>query len=59
MKVCLIECPVCGVEVELKEDVVNGELLSCGDCGVNLEVKLDVTLSTLVEAPQEEEDWGQ
>lgn len=59
MKDCLIDCPACGVEVKLGEDTINGELISCGSCGANLEVKLDITLSTLVEAPQEEEDWGQ
>ena len=54
------ECPVCGAEVKLGEDTVQGELLSCGDCGTELEVKGTSNPSfTLAEAPQEEEDWGE
>ena len=27
------ECPVCGGDISLADDVVTGELLECGDCG--------------------------
>ncbi|MEE9432443.1 MAG: lysine biosynthesis protein LysW [Melioribacteraceae bacterium] len=52
------ECPVCGAEVELGKDTVQGELIECSDCGTELEVtKIDPF--EVSEAPQEEEDWGQ
>jgi alpha-aminoadipate carrier protein LysW len=52
------ECPVCGATVDLKEDTVEGELIACADCGSELEVT-GVNPFTLVEAPKEEEDWGE
>ena len=54
----MAECPVCGAEVELSADVVEGELLECPDCGSELEV-LAVDPPELGEAPASEEDWGQ
>lgn len=29
------ECPVCGGEVEISADPVEGELLECAECGVD------------------------
>ena len=52
------ECPVCGAEITLADDVVKGELLECDDCGSELEV-LSVDPVKLEEAPEAEEDWGQ
>ena len=54
----MAECPTCGIEVKLNADVVEGELLECTDCGTELEVQ-KLTPAVLVEAPQEEEDWGE
>ena len=54
----MVECPVCGVSVELKEGTEKGELLQCSDCGTELEVN-GVNPFTVKEAPQEEEDWGE
>jgi alpha-aminoadipate carrier protein LysW len=54
----MIECPVCGAEVSLSDDVVKGELVECADCGTELEVT-GVDPVTLQEAPEAEEDWGQ
>ena len=34
----MVECPVCGGEVELAQDAVVGELMECADCGSELEV---------------------
>ena len=54
----MIECPVCGAEISLTDDVVKGELLECEDCGSELEVTgLDPVTVEL--APEAEEDWGQ
>ena len=52
------ECPVCGAEITLADDVVKGELLECDDCGSELEV-VSLKPVTLEEAPEAEEDWGQ
>ena len=52
------ECPICGAEVTVGEDAVQGELITCPDCGSELEVR-NIAPVQLTEAPQEEEDWGQ
>ena len=52
------ECPVCGAELKLAADVVQGELIECGDCGTELEVE-SVDPILVAEAPTEEEDWGE
>jgi alpha-aminoadipate carrier protein LysW len=52
------ECPICGVNIELGDDTVVGELIECPDCGTELEVT-GVNPFILTEAPQEEEDWGE
>ena len=54
----MAECPVCGGEVELADDTVEGELIECPDCGSELEV-LAVDPPRLGEAPEVEEDWGE
>ena len=54
----MAECPVCGAEVALSDDVVKGELIECEDCGTELEVT-GTDPVTLEEAPEAEEDWGQ
>ena len=54
----MTECPVCGAELQLSDDLVVGELLECADCGAELEVTgLDPV--TVEEAPEAEEDWGE
>jgi alpha-aminoadipate carrier protein LysW len=52
------ECPVCGAELTLSNDLVVGELMECDDCGSELEVTA-VDPVTIAEAPEAEEDWGQ
>ena len=52
------ECPVCGADVEIADDAVQGELITCPECGVELEV-LSINPPEVAEAPQEEEDWGE
>lgn len=51
-------CPVCEAEVELADDVEEGEIVECAECGSELEV-LSTDPPELAEAPQEEEDWGE
>ncbi len=52
----MAECPVCGAEIVLDDDVEVGEIISCEDCGSELEV---TGKDSVQEAPQEEEDWGE
>jgi alpha-aminoadipate carrier protein LysW len=54
----IAECPECAAEVELSDDVMEGEIVNCPDCGVELEV-VSVDPPTLELAPEEEEDWGE
>lgn len=54
----MAECPICGAEIELGKDTVEGELLECPECGTELEV-VSVDPPELQEAPGEEEDWGE
>lgn len=54
----MVECPVCGAELTLAEDSVEGELIPCGDCGTDLEVT-SLNPPEVSEAPKEEEDWGE
>lgn len=54
----LVECPECAAQVELPEDVVEGEIIQCPECAMELEVtSLDPLQIDL--APEEEEDWGE
>jgi alpha-aminoadipate carrier protein LysW len=52
------ECPECAAEIQLDDDVIEGEIIECPECGVELEI---VTLEPLelALAPEEEEDWGE
>lgn len=52
----MAECPVCGLEFKLDEGSEKGEIITCKDCGSELEV---TGQDSVVEAPQEEEDWGE
>lgn len=54
----MVECVVCGAELTLAADTVEGELITCDECGSELEVT-GVDPFTVEEAPQEEEDWGE
>ena len=56
--VMIAECPVCEAEVEIPDDAEEGEIIECADCGAELEIA-SVDPPELVEAPEEEEDWGQ
>lgn len=52
------ECPECGAEIELSDDVMAGEIVVCPDCGVECEV-LSLDPLELGLAPEEDEDWGE
>jgi alpha-aminoadipate carrier protein LysW len=55
-----IRCIDCDAEIEMKNDAVNGEILSCHDCGMDYVVIIDGTGSQLLkELAIEGEDWGE
>lgn len=51
-------CPVCDGVFRVSAGVVVAEIVKCRECGSELEVK-DTAPLALVEAPSEEEDWGE
>lgn len=53
-----VSCPECAAEIELDDDVLDGEIVDCPDCGVELEV-ISLDPLTVDLAPEEEEDWGE
>jgi alpha-aminoadipate carrier protein LysW len=52
------ECPECAADVNLPEDVIEGEIVQCAECGIELEV-IGLDPPALDLAPEEEEDWGE
>jgi alpha-aminoadipate carrier protein LysW len=52
------DCPECGAELSLHDDLEAGEIVDCGTCGAELEV-VDVNPPVLERAPELEEDWGE
>ncbi len=52
------ECPECGAEMELDENIMVGEIVVCADCGVECEV-VSLDPVELALAPEEDEDWGE
>lgn len=52
------ECPECGADVALHDDIEVGEIVDCGTCGAELEVT-DDNPPVLEAAPELEEDWGE
>ena len=54
----MANCPECGAELSLHDDVETGEIIDCGTCGGELEV-VDTGPVVLETAPELEEDWGE
>lgn len=54
----MVECPECGAELNLKDNVEAGEIFECHDCGTELEVRSANPLK-VEKAPEVEEDWGE
>jgi len=52
-------CIDCGRELEIPEDVLEGEIIGCPDCGLDYVIKLDEGEITLNELTIEGEDWGE
>jgi len=52
-------CPDCYFEIDVPEDVLEGEILSCQDCGLDLEVEIIDDKIEIVPIAIEKEDWGE
>jgi alpha-aminoadipate carrier protein LysW len=53
-----LECPVCGLEVEVPDDALPGEVIE-HDCGAVLEVVKDGDGFRLRPLDEIKEDWGE
>lgn len=53
-----ISCQVCGADIEIPDDVLDGELVSCPSCGQKYQVVIQNGLIQLKLIKVEEEDWG-
>ena len=54
----LVECGVCGTNIELETNVEINELVDCLDCTTEYEI-IGINPILIQEAPMEAEDWGQ
>ena len=54
----MADCPECGGDVTLHDDLEVGEIVDCSTCGAELEV-IDDDPVELDTAPELEEDWGE
>jgi len=56
----MINCVDCGAEIEIPEDVIQGEIISCPDCGLDfVTIEGESGLLSLQELMIEGEDWGE
>jgi alpha-aminoadipate carrier protein LysW len=54
----MTECPECGADLDLHDDLEVGEIVDCATCGAELEVVGDDPVDVET-APELEEDWGE
>lgn len=54
------ECEMCGGNIGIPEDVIQGEIVSCPDCGLDFEIYSENTGAILLRPAEEiKEDWGE
>ncbi|MCD6323887.1 MAG: sulfonate ABC transporter [Desulfurococcales archaeon] len=53
-----VRCPVCGLPVEVPDDVMEGEVVE-HDCGATLEVRFEGNAVRLVPLDGVADDWGE
>lgn len=54
-----LTCNVCGSDIDVPADVVDGEIVSCPNCGTRYIVKLVNGAVTLEEFRGDVEDYGE
>ncbi len=54
------ECEMCGGNIAIPGDVIEGEIVSCSDCGLDFEISAVGSSSVqLTTAEEIKEDWGE
>lgn len=54
------ECSMCGGNIAVPNDVIQGEIVSCADCGLEFEIQEISTNGVVLRAAEEiKEDWGE
>jgi len=53
-----LTCPICGLEVDVPDDVISGEVIE-HDCGAVLEVVMEGPSTVLRPLDGVQEDWGE
>lgn len=54
------ECNVCGGNITIPSDVIQGEIVSCQDCGLDFEVESLKDNTVILRTAEEiKEDWGE
>lgn len=54
------ECKICGGNIAVPTDIIEGEILSCPDCGLEFEITEIGGNSIVIKAAEEvKEDWGE
>jgi alpha-aminoadipate carrier protein LysW len=47
------------MEIDVPDDVMEGEILSCEDCGLDLEIEIVDNKIEIIPIAIEKEDWGE
>jgi len=56
----MMDCVDCGAEIEIPDDIIQGEIISCPDCGLDfVTIEGESGLLSLQELTIEGEDWGE
>lgn len=54
------ECNVCGGNIAIQNDAIQGEIVGCPDCGLEYEIQSLENNTVLLRAAEEiREDWGE
>lgn len=54
------ECNVCGGNITIPSDIIEGEIVSCSDCGLEFEISEVGGNSVVLKTAEEiKEDWGE
>lgn len=54
------ECKMCGGDIAVPGDVIQGEIVACPDCGLEFEIQEVNSGNVVLRAAEEvKEDWGE
>ena len=55
----MFKCKDCDADINIPEDVEEGEIIGCADCGLDFIIKNENGSFTIQELAIEGEDWGE